>query len=161
VRAQWGLIAELAQSLRGTRTVRSKLAVLFSRPVVKGPSTPLRDDGEIGRPTSIYVLVHFIALAAFGAWLLLFREVRPLPVQIVSSLTLVAGLYTLGGVLDGRAHALRDERARLGGTAIAGAALATHSTVVSAALIALALGGIVASFSLTPHAEPAEPDPRR
>jgi sterol desaturase/sphingolipid hydroxylase (fatty acid hydroxylase superfamily) len=156
VRTQWGLIAELVQAVARATTVRAKLAVLFSAPAVRGPSVPLREDAEIGRPTRVYVLVQFVGLAALGAWLLLAREVRPLPVQVGAAVTIIVGLHALGGLLDGRRRALRFERVRLLGTAAAGAALATYS-LVGVPLVALVLGGLVHSLALSSRlSSPAE-----
>ncbi len=148
VRAQWGLIAELWRSLGAEATLRGKLRLLISRPVLGGPPIPLRLDEEIATSTRVYVLVHFLALAALGAWLLWFREVRPLPVKIAGATTLIAGLHTLGGLLDGRAGALEQERARLVVTALVGVGVASYSPVASAALIVTAVVGLLLSSTL-------------
>jgi alkylglycerol monooxygenase len=145
VAAQFGLVAELGRALRRERTIVDKLKLLFSRPAVTAGRAPLRDDADIPAGARAYVLVHFLALTAFGGWLLWLREARPLWVQITSAATLIAGLCALGGLLDGRANALRHERARLAATALAGALLSAHSPAVGAALVGMALAGLAAS----------------
>lgn len=149
VSAQFGLVAELARAVRRERTLADKLRLLFSPPVAVPPPAPLREDAAIPLRTRIYVLVHFLALTGFGGWLLWFREARPLWVQVASAATLIAGLCTLGGLLDGRPGAAQHERARLIATAIAGAGLATFSPVVGAAIMGVAAAGLAASGMLT------------
>lgn len=159
VRAQLGLVLELARVVGRARGLGGKLAALIARPNPVGPPAPLREDDAIPRPTRVYVLVQFLALAALGGWLLWFRDVRPLPVQILTALTVVGGLSCLGGLLDGRANALRHERARLVASALAGAGLALHSPVVGATVVAGSLAGLVAGRALTvarPAPAPAE-----
>jgi sterol desaturase/sphingolipid hydroxylase (fatty acid hydroxylase superfamily) len=152
VQSQFGLLAELWRAVRKQPSFRDKVALLVARPVAEPPRAPLRDDADIDRPTRVYVLVHFLALAGFSGWLLWFREVRPLAVQIASSAVLVAGLSALGGLLDGRARALAHERARLAGTALVGAGLALYSPVVGVALVGGALLGLLASRTFAARA---------
>jgi alkylglycerol monooxygenase len=157
VRTQWGLIAELVRSVAGAGTLRARIAMLFSPPALSGPTAALREDSEIGRPTRVYVLVQFVGLAILGAWLLLAREVRPLSLQVVTSVTIIVGLYALGGLLDGRRHAVIFERLRLVGLALVGCVLATYSPACGV-LVALALAGLVHSLALSrPPDASAEP----
>jgi sterol desaturase/sphingolipid hydroxylase (fatty acid hydroxylase superfamily) len=148
VSAQLGLINELLRALRQQRTLRDKLSLLLAPPALEGPSATLRDDADIPRPLRAYVLAQFVTVASFGGWLLWVRE-RPLSIQIVAAVLVVAGLRSLGGMLDGRAHALSTERARLVATAIAGALLASYASIASAALVATSLAGIAATIKLT------------
>ncbi len=114
VRAQLGLVVELAREVGRARGFGAKLGVLVSRPTPVGPPAPLREDEEIPPRAKVYVLAQFLALAALGGWLLWFREARPLPVQVLTAVTVVGGLSCLGGILDGRARVVRNRRARPG-----------------------------------------------
>ncbi len=143
VTAQWSLIAEFGRLLRRAPTLRARLRMLHDPPVLAPPAAPLLDDDAIPRATRRYVLVHFLALVAFSVWLLWFREARPLPVQILCAAAIVGGLYTLGGLLDGRAAAERHERARLIATALVGGAVVVlHAPVTGALVGAVALGSL-------------------
>lgn len=144
VSTQWGLVRELARDLSGARGLRAKLVMLASRPAIHGPPAPLRSDDAIPRATRAYVLAQFIALAALGGWLLWFRDERPIAVRVACAVVLVAGLFSIGGLLDGRPTAARDERARLGATALLGAGLATHSPIVGGLVVAGAALSLVA-----------------
>ena len=161
VKAQWGLLAELARDAESAATLHAKVALLFSRPKAVGPPAPLREDDEIALPTRRYVLAHFLALVGFGAWLLSSPATRPPTVQLASAAALLAGLYALGGLLDNRRGALSVERARLVGTAGIGAVLAVSLPIVGAALVALAVVGLAASLSLAPPPTPARPEAGR
>lgn len=148
VSAQFGLIRELMQSLRSAPSFRAKINILVSPPEVRGPSVPLREDAEIGRGTTVYVLGSFVALAGLAAWLLLFRDVRPLSIQLVVAATVIAGLYGLGGLLDDRPSAIRIERTRLALSAMAGAFVTTYSPLVGVSMSAGSLAGLVCSVAL-------------
>ncbi len=148
VSAQWGLIRELAREL-ARKSVREKIAILVRRPVALGPEKPLRDDADIEKATRGYVLGSFLCTAALGAWLLWMRGGRPPSVEIPVAATVLAGLATAGGLLDGRARAVAHERARLVGTAIVGLGLYGYSPVLSAALLGLALSGLGFSTMLS------------
>jgi alkylglycerol monooxygenase len=145
VAAQFGLVAELGRALGRERTLVGKLRLLFSPPVVERAPAPLRDDAHIPPRVRAYVLVSFLALTGFGGWLLWLRDARPLWVQITSAVALVAGLCTLGGLLDDRPGALLHERARLAVTGLAGAALTSHSPAAGVALACAAILGLAAS----------------
>lgn len=147
VSAQWGLMRELGTQLSG-KPMAEKLRILARRPIALGPDRPLRDDCEIPRKARVYVLASFLLTAALGGWLLWFRDARPLHVQVSVALTVLVGLYTAGGLLDARPGALRDERARLVGTAAAGVGLSFYSAAVGVALVAGALVGLAFSSGL-------------
>lgn len=141
VSAQWGLVRELGRVLRET-PLGGWPRVLFRRPVVAGPPAPLRRDDEIAVPARRYVFVHFVLLATLGAWLLLFSKV-PLAVAFVLSITIVFGLFSLGGVLDGRPHAPRTEKLRLAATAVTGFVVAPFAFAFGLALVGVACLGLV------------------
>lgn len=155
VAAQWGLIVELARLVAGERRLRDRLRLLFARPVVSPPPAPLREDAEIPWSLRIYVLVQFAAIAAFGEWLLLRREARPIPVQVASAVVILVGLHALGGLLDGQARAVRQERLRLLGTAPIGAALAAYSPLVGLSILAGAIAGLLGISTLAGRAKRA------
>jgi sterol desaturase/sphingolipid hydroxylase (fatty acid hydroxylase superfamily) len=158
VRAQWGLVVELWRALQEQPTLRAKVRLLAARPALADRSARLRDDREISRTTRIYVLVHFVALVPFAAWLLWFRDDRPLAVKLGGSLALLGGLYTLGALLDGQERAAERERWRLGATVVVGAAFALHAPVVGIGFIVLALGGLLASTTLLARAAGTSPN---
>ncbi len=139
--AQWGLIRELAAQL-ARKPWREKLRILSRPPVARGPERPLRDDADIGRTTRGYVLGSFLCTASLGAWLLWVREGRPIAVELVMAATVLAGLATTGGLLDGGRRAIAHERARLIATAVVGLGLSVYSPVLSAALVVVALSGL-------------------
>jgi sterol desaturase/sphingolipid hydroxylase (fatty acid hydroxylase superfamily) len=148
VEAQWGLVRELGRALRDGATLRARLRLLVSRPVLAdAPTPPPREDAAIAPATRIYVLIQFLALLPLAAWILWFRA-RPLPVQLGGSLVLVGGFYALGALLDGRAGAARLERARLWGTALFGVALVGYAPLVGATLAVVALGHLAAAPAL-------------
>ncbi len=149
VRTQWGLVAELGRTLARAGTWRERVRILFAPPVVVGPKAPLRDDASIDRPTRVYVVVQFVALVALGIWLLSMRAPRPLAVQLACAACVIGGLYTLGGLLDGRPHARLLERWRLALTSISGAALTAWSPPLGIAIAVAAIAGIAFSFSLS------------
>ncbi len=142
VTTQFTLVLELARAVRAKRSLAERVALLLSRPVVAGPHAPLREDAELDRTTRGYALTHFVALALLGVWLLSVRVVRQLAVEVVASATILAGLYTLGGILDGRARAREHERVRLFLTVLAGAGLGLHAPVVGALVAAGAMAGL-------------------
>ncbi len=144
VSAQWGLVRELASQLAG-KSWREKLRILTSRPVARGPDKPLREDADLPRTLRIYALCSFLATASLGAWLLWFRGERPFYVQVITAITVLAGLYTTGGLLDGRPRAIRHERARLIFTAMTALLLAMYSPPLAAILAITAVLGLVAS----------------
>jgi sterol desaturase/sphingolipid hydroxylase (fatty acid hydroxylase superfamily)/uncharacterized membrane protein len=150
VAAQWGLVAELARALRRCRTWREKVALLFSPPAVEDSAAPLRTDEDIPIATRCYVLAHFVALVALAAWLLWYRAHRPLSVQIAVALTVIVGLYALGGLLDGRRHSATHERARLFATALVGVGLLEYSPAMAGALVAVSGLGLWFHRLLTP-----------
>jgi alkylglycerol monooxygenase len=142
VAAQWSLIAELGRALRRTPAWREKLLLLY-RPPALVDAPPLVEDDAIPMSTRVYVLMHFMALVVFSAWLLWFRDARPMAVQILSSVAIIGGLYTLGGLLDGRATALEQERTRLYATAVIGAAVAAvYAPLAGGLLAAVAVAGL-------------------
>jgi sterol desaturase/sphingolipid hydroxylase (fatty acid hydroxylase superfamily) len=141
VRAQWGLIVELARNVSAAEGLRAKLRVLGSPPALDGPTAPLREDREITVKTRIYVLVQFAGLALLGMWLLL-SPARPFVEQLLVAATVIVGLSALGGLLDDRTGALRFERIRLVALAAVGGALATRSPIYLA-LVVLAAAGLV------------------
>jgi sterol desaturase/sphingolipid hydroxylase (fatty acid hydroxylase superfamily) len=149
VAAQFGLFAELGhqvgEALRRTRSPREALRLLVGRPVLPARWAPLRPDAEIDGPTRVYVVAHFLALVALAAWLLWFRAERPLPLRLVAAATIVAGLSSLGGILDGRPGAFVRERWRLGATVGAALlfALALGAPAAGAALGLVALAGLL------------------
>jgi sterol desaturase/sphingolipid hydroxylase (fatty acid hydroxylase superfamily) len=149
VTAQWGLVAELARVMRGRAGLGAKLRTLVERPVMVG-ARALRDDRDIPRAARAYVLAQFVGVTAFAAWILWFRGDRPLAVQIVGALVVVAGLYALGDLLDGGADAVRRERVRLVGTVMASAALGLYAPMAGVALAALGVGGLFALTALAP-----------
>ena len=148
VSTQLGLIRELLAQLSG-RPMRERLRVLLSPPIALGPKTPLREDAELSRPTRVYVLVSFLMTTALGGWLLWLRNPRPFGVELVVALTVLSGLYTTGGLLDGRRRAVVDERARLVFTALVGVGLLAYSSPLGVALAVAALLGLASSTTLT------------
>jgi sterol desaturase/sphingolipid hydroxylase (fatty acid hydroxylase superfamily) len=148
VSAQLGLIVELARALRTRRTLRDKIALLLAPPALEDAHATLRDDADIPRPVRAYVLAQFVATSALGGWLLWVRE-RPLSIQIVAAVLVVAGLRSLGAILDGRSNALAAERARLVATAIGGALFVGYSPIASAALMTVSLASLGATVKLS------------
>lgn len=148
VSAQWGLVRELAAQLAG-KPLREKLRILLSPPVPRGPERPLRDDAELSRATKTYALCSFLATAALGAWLLWFRGDRPLYIQATTALAVLLGLYTTGGLLDARPHAVAHERVRLLVTMTAAMVVYTFAPSVGVVLATASLVGLLATATLS------------
>ncbi len=117
--AQFTLFADLWSGLRASRTPREWARVLFGRPGWRPPGSPrrprsvARSDASIPGPTKLYVAFQFPLLLAFGLAVAWERERFDLRGHLVTVLVVAAGLASLGGLLDGRRHAVRAEVARL------------------------------------------------
>lgn len=149
VTTQWSIARELGRALRAKTRFRDKLAVLLQPPVLVAPPVRLRSDAELSPSTRIYVLAQFCALVALSGWVLWFRARRPLWVQLFCTMTVMAGLYTLGLLLDGHPRARDRERLRLAATGLVGIGFATYAPWAGTLLGIGALGGLAHSLLLT------------
>jgi hypothetical protein len=152
VSAQFGLIAELYGQVARAPTLGAKLRLLLDRPALAGPRAPLRPDAAIPAALKVYVGTSFVTLVALAAWLLWFRGQRPLPVQMVSAMTVVFGLYWHGALLDGRLNAQLREAIRLVATAGVGGALWFHEPATGVVVALAALAGLVVLGVVLPRA---------
>ena len=65
------------------------------------------------------MVVQFVLTLAFAVWVIALRGARSPGEQAVFALVIVAGLLSLGGILDGRRSARAVEVGRLAASAIA------------------------------------------
>jgi len=168
-RSQWLYFGDLVRAARQAPAWRDQLRLLFGRPgwrpagVARPAPPPARPEGEVPGPTRRYVGGQFAAIAAVAVYLLWLRDAHPLAVQVAASLAIFGCLVTVGGLLDGRPTAWRDERLRLlglVGIAAALLALAPDHAPLAGALLALALAGLAwgAAARLSDAPAPAPPD---
>jgi sterol desaturase/sphingolipid hydroxylase (fatty acid hydroxylase superfamily) len=112
VRSQWSLLVELAR--RCVRAPFEAPRLLLGPPLLDTGAAPVpRDDREISRGLRLYVLIDFVAVIALGTWLLWFRDACSTPVKVAGAVSVIWGLRTIGGLLDGRRGAVREEGLRL------------------------------------------------
>jgi sterol desaturase/sphingolipid hydroxylase (fatty acid hydroxylase superfamily) len=113
VSAQWGLVVELARKVFAASSFGEAARLVLGPPVLEVPSTVPRDEAQISRPIRAFVVVDFIVILLVSAWILRVREAEPLAARVYVALSLLWGLRTIGGLLDGRRGALREELVRL------------------------------------------------
>lgn len=144
VSAQWGLILELLRELRSTRSIRGALMTLVSRPVVTSSPRPMLDERSIAPETLRYALAQFIALSAFALWVLWFRTNSDSSLQITATVTVLAGLWSVGELLDQRPAAMRLERWRLATALVVSAWIATRAPLAASWLAVTSTVGLLA-----------------
>lgn len=124
-RAQWIAFARLFAAARQATTWRQKLAIFVKHPgylpagITLEEVVPARTDARIPWRVRLHVAVSFGALLVFATPLLWQRERWSIATLAMGATIVFVGLSTLGGLLDGRAGALRHERARLALTVLA------------------------------------------
>jgi sterol desaturase/sphingolipid hydroxylase (fatty acid hydroxylase superfamily) len=146
VSAQWSLISELRTSLANAPDFRSALRILFTPPTfddVTQTKTPR--DVAVSPGAKVYLLMDFLGVVGFAAWLLWLRERHPWHIQLGGALVVIWGLRTIGGLLDGRARALREEALRLVATLALAVAAAPENPAVS---LGVASGALVLLLAL-------------
>jgi alkylglycerol monooxygenase len=112
--AQWVLWRDLLARARAAPTLRMRLAVLFGRPASKGLSpivSPPRS-AAISARAKIYVALQLVVTTSFSLWIFVLRDHHSWPLKLAAAIAITATLVTLGGILDGRAHAWRTEAIR-------------------------------------------------
>ncbi|MBL8608414.1 MAG: sterol desaturase family protein [Myxococcales bacterium] len=125
VRSQWVWFRDLVVRARAAKRPLDALKVFVMPPgwlpegVTDEPITPARADAEIPARARAYVVVQFVLTLAFAVWVIALRGARSPGEQAVFALVIVAGLLSLGGILDGRRSARAVEVGRLAASAIA------------------------------------------
>lgn len=167
--AQWVYFSRLFAAAKQTRSWREKLAIFVKHPgyLPAGVSLPAptaaRSDGAIPFRSRVYVGLHLAVLVVFATPLLWQRERFSTAVLAVGATVLVLGLSSLGGLLDGRAFALRHERIRLVVALVATPWLAPRVGWPAVLLGVASLGGLVATVVgtviTTSPPEPARVEP--
>lgn len=123
VRSQWSLAVELARKVLGAPSSGEAARLVFGPPVLELAPTVPRDDEEIPGPVRVFIVLDFIIIALLSTWILRVRDAEPLAVRVFLALSLLWGLRTIGGLLDGRKGALREELVRLAITAVPAVAI--------------------------------------
>ncbi len=139
VRSQWSLVVELARRLRraGSRSAVGQL--LFGPPVLETAPAP-RDDREISPSLRAFIVFDFLVIAALGTWILWQRDLHPRSIQVLGALATLWGLRSIGGLLDGRRGAVREEVVRLLvllGLALASQDFRTAAPIAGASVVTL------------------------
>jgi sterol desaturase/sphingolipid hydroxylase (fatty acid hydroxylase superfamily) len=115
VSTQWSLLRELAADVWGAPDLGTRLALVGGRPALTATritGVP-RDDAAIAPADRAWVLARFLAIALVGTWLLWWRDAQPLPVLVLGVAVVIWGLRAVGGLLDGRPGAAREDAAQL------------------------------------------------
>ncbi len=113
--AQWVLWRDLLARVRAAPTWRARLDALFGKPASTGlpPVVAPPASGAIRAQAKIYVAAQLVVTIAFSLWVFVLRDRHSWPLKAASAIAITATLVTLGGVLDGRAHAWRSEAIRV------------------------------------------------
>lgn len=125
VRSQWVWFRDLVVRARAAKRPLDAVKVFVMPPgwlpegVTDEPITPARADAEIPARARAYVVVQFVVTLAFAVWVIAMRGARSSAEQAVFALVIVAGLLSLGGILDGRRSARAVEIGRLAVSAAA------------------------------------------
>jgi alkylglycerol monooxygenase len=150
-RSQWIFFARLLATARQASTLGDRIRTWTkppgwlppgARPIAPGRA---RDDEAIPRATRVYAAISFTLTLALALYVLWMRDAHPFWLLAAASLAILGGLFTLGGLLDGRPACARDELWRLGGTLALGAVLASvpRYAGVGAAVVVAAAGSAV------------------
>jgi hypothetical protein len=130
VLSQWVLVRDVLTLVRHAPTWRERLRVLTSRPGWAPPGLELaraespRPSATLPRSLKLYAVLQFGLTLALSLFVFIPRDSYSPRFLLVSAAAILASLFTLGGLLDGRPHAWRLELARLGATALGAAAWA-------------------------------------
>lgn len=171
--AQWVFLRNLLAVARQGKSFADKLKAFVLHPgwLPAGAQKPrpalARPDATIPFAVKVYAGFSFSATLVFALWVLWLRDQHPQWLLVASSLAILWGLSTIGGLLDGRARAARSEAARLGGTALLGVAIGVSSekpffggavaavALASALYVTLARGRLDAALAEEPQAQAA------
>ena len=124
-KSQWIYLRDLVRRARAARRLRDALFVFVMPPGWLPPGVPdvasprARPDEAIPRRSMVYAAVQFGLVLALAIWLLALRGARSRFEELVLAAVIVAGLVSIGGLLDGRRHARGFEAARLVASAVA------------------------------------------
>lgn len=149
--AQWVFPRQFLRILRRAPSWRSRLAVLIGPPgylpdgVTLPPEPRARPHEAIGPETAAYGTAQFAMVVGFGVYVLWARDTFSTGRLIVASGLVLFGLFTIGGVFDGRARADAFEKARHGLYALVGILWSMQGLREGIALLAIGLLGGVAS----------------
>lgn len=114
--SQFVLWRDLLQLSARSRSPRERLRIWFGRPADPALLARLQPVSPLA-PTRTwikrYVLAQFAATLAFALLVCVPRDSSSWTFKLVTGSALLASLWTLGGLLDGRRHAWRFEIARL------------------------------------------------
>lgn len=124
VRAQgvfWADLLDLARRARGWDRVRVFVRRPGWHPEGVEPAPIVAPPSTHSRGVRAYVALQFVLLLPFAHWVLILRDAHGWGVDLVGAAVILATLWTLGRLLDGRRHAWAVEGARvvLGGLGVA------------------------------------------
>ena len=161
--AQWLVFGRLFAAARQATTWREKIAIFVKHPGYLPPGVVLPDiapapaDAAIPWRVRAYVALSFAALLVFATPLLWQRERWSLATLALGATIVFVGLSTLGGLLDGRAGAIRHERGRLVPTLLGAAWLGRNMGMPAWALAVACFVGLAASWWSLPRLTTASP----
>jgi alkylglycerol monooxygenase len=117
--SQWIGFRDLVRLARQTPRWRDKWRVWLKRPGWVPPGArsirdaSARTDAEIPLATKVYTGAAFALLVVFSTFFLWFRQRYSAWTHVAVTAFILASLSTLGGLLDGRRHAVLHEAARV------------------------------------------------
>jgi sterol desaturase/sphingolipid hydroxylase (fatty acid hydroxylase superfamily) len=123
VRAQFVLWADLVALARQAPTLRDKLRVVFGPPdrLPPGATAPVlvppRPSASIPLRTKLYVAAQAAVTIPFALYVFVLRDAHSWALKGAGAAAILACLFTLGGLLDGRRGAWRWEGMRMAATA--------------------------------------------
>jgi alkylglycerol monooxygenase len=128
-RSQWIFFRDLITVARNATTFGDKIRAFIRHPgwvpegVVFPKHLPPRSDLSIPTGTKIYTALAFGATLAFAMYLLWLRDRHPTWILVLGAFSVLWGMSTLGGLLDGRKGAAMREGLRVAATGALGGAM--------------------------------------
>ncbi len=150
--AQWIFFGELFAVASRARSWRDRIKTFVLWPGWRPPgvsvprAAPARPDEAIPLPTKIYTAVQLALVIAFAMYVLWLRDTHPTWMLAASAAVILGGLSTIGGLLDGRASAPRNELVRLALTLAVGLVLAVTPRYAALAPWLAASGAVSAAW---------------
>lgn len=118
--SQWVFFRDLIATARQVSSVKDRFRLFLRHPgwtpqgIAWPKHTAARNDGDIPNATRRHAVISFTATLLLAVYVLWWRDNHDVYVQLYTTAVLLWGLHTIGGLLDGRVGAARQDLIRLG-----------------------------------------------